>query len=129
MPKNSSRIGPYSRPNALAKLDGRRREAKLMAETRAELIEHIGGSPNAVQRRLIERAAVLALRLAIMDARAPDGGMSEKDSKEYVCWSNAYVRTLRELGPHAAPKRDLSAAEAMALLRDKYDIGGQHDDA
>lgn len=105
MAKNSSRVGPHSRPNALATLDGRRREAKLMSQTRAELIAHVGGKPNAIQRRLIERAAVLALRLALMDAKAPDGGMSEKDAREYLAWSNSYVRTLRELGPAVAEQR------------------------
>lgn len=103
MPKNSGRVGPYSKPNALAALDGRRREAKLIAQTRSELVAHVGGKPNAIQRRLIERAAVLALRLALMDARAPDGNMSEKDTREYLAWSNSYVRTLRELGPASMP--------------------------
>jgi hypothetical protein len=34
--------------------------------------------------------------------------MSERNAREYLCWNNAYVRTLRELGvkaitEHAGP--------------------------
>jgi hypothetical protein len=36
-------IGPYSRPHRLAKIDGRTKIAKLMRETRAALIAHVGG--------------------------------------------------------------------------------------
>lgn len=114
MPQTISKVGPYSRPPALAKLDGRRRESRLMRDTRAELVQHVGGSPSAVQRRLIDRAATLALRLALMDAKAPDGGMSERDAREYLCWNNAYVRTLRELGMQAAPAPKRTLAEYLA---------------
>jgi hypothetical protein len=56
-------IGPYSRPLALAKLDGRTREAALVRRVRAELTAHVGGNPTFPQRMLIDRAAVLALRM------------------------------------------------------------------
>ena len=49
----------------------------------AELTRHVGGRPSAVQRLLIERAAKLHLRLALMDAQTePGGGMSEKNARE-----------------------------------------------
>lgn len=121
--KTMKQIGPYSRPPALAKLDGRRREAKLMQQTRDELVAHVGGKPNAVERRLIERAAVLALRLAMMDAKAPDGAMSERDAREYLCWSNSYVRTLRELGVARGASSTLTSADALRILRDEYGVG------
>lgn len=117
MPKHTPSkppIGPYSRPHALAKLDGRRREARLMQEARAELVQHLGGSPSAVQRRLIDRAAILALRLAMMDAKAPDGNLTERDAREYLCWNNAYVRTLGQLGLKAAPPPAPTLAEHLA---------------
>lgn len=100
--QTSHQIGPYSGPHALSKLDGRRREARLMRDTAAELTGHLGHEPNPIERRLIDRAAVLALRIALMDARAPDGTMTEKGAREYLAWSNSYVRTLRELSSHAA---------------------------
>ena len=108
-------IGPHSRRIALGKLDGRRRESKLMRELTAELTAHVGGKPSAVQRRLIERATVLHLRLVLMDAAAePGGGMSERNAREYVCWHNAYIRTLRELGMKGAPERGPSLADHLA---------------
>jgi hypothetical protein len=88
-------------------LDGRRREAKLMAQLVADLTLHVGGAPSAVQRALIHRAAALHLRLSLMDAQTePGGGMSEKNAREYLCWSNAYARLLCQLGMAAAPTQN-----------------------
>lgn len=112
--KNRGPIGPYSRPPALAKLDGRRREARLMRDAVSELTRHVGGAPSVVQQRLIHRAAVLALRLAMMDAKAPDGAMSERDAREYLCWHNAYVRTLRQLGLKGAAQKGPDLASYLA---------------
>jgi hypothetical protein len=53
------RIHPRYRPVALAKLDQRTKEARLMRETRAELVAHVGGKPSAVQAAMIERACQL----------------------------------------------------------------------
>ena len=70
-----------------------------MREITEELTAHCGGNPSAVQRRLIQRAAILHLRLALMDEQIePDGSITEKHAREYLCWNNAYVRTLRTLG-------------------------------
>ena len=113
-PKTQHQIGPYSAPAALAKLDGRRRESRLMRDTVAELTAHVGGSPSMVEQRLIQRAAVLALRLEMMDAKAPDGALSEKDAREYLCWHNAYVRTLREIGVKGSAQRGPDLASYLA---------------
>jgi hypothetical protein len=95
-------------------IDGRRREAKLMREVVAELTAHIGGRPSAVQKRLIERTAVLQLRLTLMDAQAaPDGTMSERNAREYLCWHNSYVRTLRQLGLKGEPPRQPTLQEIL----------------
>ncbi len=98
-------VAPYSRPATLAKLDGRRREARLMREARAELVAHVGGNPSATQRALIEQCVQLRLRLAVMDrAFAEAGGaMTAHDSRTYLAWSNSYSRTLRQLGLKGAP--------------------------
>src|SRR5436309_1690459 len=67
------KISTYSRAyrnaSGLAKLDGSTREALLIARVRAELRAHVGGNPNPVQRALIERAALLSLRVAQLDAK------------------------------------------------------------
>ncbi|MEA2911099.1 MAG: hypothetical protein QOJ15_3180 [Bradyrhizobium sp.] len=97
-------IGPYSRPTVLGKIDGRRREAKLMRETRADLVRHVGGSPSAVQRQLIERAVMLSLQLQLFDAQALKSGgtMSERNSRQYLAWSASLCRALRQLGVKGA---------------------------
>ena len=106
-------IGPYSRPNALAKMDGRSREARLLQKTRADLIEHIGGKPTATQLSLIDRAAWLQLHVSLMDAKTMEEGgpSSERDSRQYLAWSNALTRILRDLGadkkPGQRPKQTL----------------------
>jgi hypothetical protein len=92
-------IGPHSRPHMLLKLDGRTKEARLMAATRAELTAHVGGRPSAVQRTLIERVARLKLYIELMDAKAIDaGGLTERDSRQYLAWSNSLRLALRDLG-------------------------------
>jgi heme oxygenase len=109
-------IGQGSRPSTLAKLDGRTREARLMRETRAALTAHVGGSPSATQRALIERACQLTLRLAAMDQRFADtGAQTEHDSRTYLAWSNSLTRTLRDLGHKAtASAHPTSIADLVA---------------
>lgn len=108
-------IGPHSRPNVLAKIDGRRREARLMQTVRDELTEHVGGNPSATQKALIERAAWLTLHVSLMDQKLMEQGdgatLSERDSRQYLAWSNSLTRTIRQLGVTdggAKPKRKLS---------------------
>lgn len=109
------RLGPYSRPRALARMDGRTKEARFLRDTRADLLRHVGGTPTVVQAALIERAVILSLRVAQMDAKAADGGvLTEHDSRTYLAWSNHLTRTLRQLG--------LKGGEGTAprSLRDAY---------
>ena len=113
------RVGPYSRPHVLLRLDGRRRESQLLAHVRAELTTHVGGSPSATERALIERAATLTLHISLMDTKAIEaGGMSARDSREYLAWSNALTRTLAllKLKPDAvrAPTLDDIKADIAA---------------
>lgn len=114
--RRAKRIGgAYSRI-ALGDIDGRLREARLMREITDDLTAHCGGKPSAVQRQLIQRAAVLHLRLALMDDQEPDGHMTEKTAREYLCWNNAYCRTLRLLGLKGTPERSPGLAEILAAM-------------
>jgi hypothetical protein len=80
-----------------------------MNDIRGALIAHVGGQPSATQLALIGRAVQLSLRIALMDQRfAESGGAGELDGKQYLAWSNALNRTLRELGLKAAPQRATS---------------------
>ncbi len=108
-------IGPYSRPAALAKLDGRTKEARLVRETRAALLEHVAGKPSATQAALIERAVQLTLRIAAMDRKfAETGAQTEHDSRCYLAWSNSLRLLLRDLGLKGAASAPPSLAEHLA---------------
>ena len=103
--KKVRRLGPYSKPAVLAKLDQRTKEAQILHDTREALTEHVGGSPSAVQRMLIERAAQLTLKLQQLDAEIAADGLSDHDTRYYICWSNALNRTLAQLGTKPAAAR------------------------
>jgi hypothetical protein len=79
------RLGPHTREHQLlAGLDWRTREGKLLAAARAELIAHVGGHPNNVQKALIERAARLALYIELMDRDAVEAGTMSERNKSSV---------------------------------------------
>ena len=115
MSEKPGAVGPYSSPITLAKLDGRTREGQLLRQHRRELLAHMGGSPSAPQRRLIELAGNLALQIALMDCRFVEAhAVTEREGRQYLAWVNAYRRTLQALGLEqsqrtAAPKSKLSA--------------------
>ncbi len=97
--KVHSRVGPYSSNGAVALIDGRSREAQYMKRARADLIAHVGGTPSAVQRNLIERAVRLMLGLELLDERLTHGqAFTAHDHNHYIAWSNALTRTLARLG-------------------------------
>jgi hypothetical protein len=87
------------RSQGVVKYDGRTRAARLLRDTRRNLLAHIGGTPSITQVALVERAAQLSLRLALMDGRTlADGMLTEHDDRNYLSWSNTLARTLRQLG-------------------------------
>jgi hypothetical protein len=114
------RLGPHTREHQLlAGLDWRTREGKLLAAARAELIAHVGGHPNNVQKALIERAARLTLYIELMDRDAVEAGtMSERNSRQYLAWVNALRLCLREIGVEEA-KPDKGASIASIVARHK----------
>src|ERR1700692_1333734 len=83
-------LTPYFARTTLAKLDQRTKEARLVRETHAALIAHVGGKPSAVQSELIGQAVQIRLRLAVMDKRfAETGAQTDDDSRTYLAWSNS----------------------------------------
>ena len=108
-------LGPYSRLNVLAKLDGRTREARMMRQFRIELTEHLGGKPSFTQAALIDRAAWLFLHVAQLDARAVNGReLTEHDARTYLGWSNTLNRCLRQLGLKATREELPSLSSYMS---------------
>jgi hypothetical protein len=113
--QNMMTIGPYSRLLARGTIDGRSRSGRFLKAFEAQLVDHVGGEPSAAQLMLIRRLASLALRCALMDEKAgEDGTFSERDGRQYLAWSNALARGLREIGYAAVPPPDLSLADYLA---------------
>src|SRR4249920_2497374 len=116
------KIGPHSRPDKLAIVDGRLAEGKLMARVRAELTQHLGGKPSATQKILIDRAAALSLRIHLMDREsARSREMSERNGRQYLAWHNSLTRLLRQIGMTPASARPLTPDEAL-----RWAQTGQH---
>ena len=108
-------IGPYSRPVRLAKLDKRTREYVVLEATRSELIKHLGGEPSTTQLAIIERCGWINLHICMLDAKAADSGaLSERDSRQYLAWSNSLVRTIRLLGIKGAAEKGPTIADHIA---------------
>ena len=118
MAVNQTGVGPYSRPAALAKLDGRTRAARLLRDTRRALLAHVGETPSATERALVDRATMLTVHLALMDEKAlrDVNGFSERDGRQYLAWSNSLERALRRLGLDASttPTDPVAALHAFA---------------
>ncbi|MGH7012549.1 MAG: hypothetical protein ACREEL_00065 [Stellaceae bacterium] len=114
MPFKARKLSPGSGPVVLAKLDQRTREARLMAETRASLIHHLGGDPSPVQAALVDRIALLTLHVALFDRKALEaGGLDERDSRSYLAYSNSLARALRQLGLQGVAPRPPSLADYL----------------
>jgi hypothetical protein len=96
------KVRVYTKPATLLKLDQRTREARLMRETRADLVKHVGGQPSATQRALIDRAVRLTLQLHLMDAKQADAPLTEHDGRTYLAWCNTLTRLMRQLGLEGA---------------------------
>jgi hypothetical protein len=100
---DSTLVGPYTRAPSLLRLDGRRREVKLLRQTRAELLGHVGPHPSATQRALVEVAVNLTLYVRLFDSKAlAAGGLSERDGRQYLAYSNSLTRALARLGLNKA---------------------------
>ena len=86
----------------------------MVRDTRKALVAHVGGKPSAVQRALIERASVLTLQVSLMDAKQANGGLTERDGRQYLAWVNTLSRLMRQLGMMGVAQRPLTLAETRA---------------
>ena len=114
-------VRPHSRPDTLAKIDGRTREARLLKACIRELTAHVGGKPSAVQSAVIGQLAQLRLRIEVMGRRMAEDGNGEMtlhDQKAYLAWHNSYTRGLHRLGVKAAaPEKARSLSDYLAAGR------------
>jgi hypothetical protein len=85
-----------------------------MRDVRAELTKHCGGSPRATQRLIINQAAMLTVRLHLMDQQSlQDEAMSERNGRQYLAWS-ALTRLLRQLGLKGAADKPPALQDYLA---------------
>lgn len=102
----------YSVPVRWAGITARSPEGRLIKGARADLIAQVGGQPSPAQRIVIERAVMLTVQLARMDAKALAGGaMSDHATREYLAWSNTLTRLLARLGLKGQPPKPRTIAE------------------
>ena len=107
--------GPYAGLARLSAPDLRTRYGRILKGVRDDLTAHVGARPSATQKMLIERAAQLSLRVAMMDDLAAAGKtLTDHDSRTYLAWSNTLTRTLRQLGLKGAEARPKSLADHIA---------------
>ena len=98
-PYSNLYTGRGSNTFGLSSVDLRTREGLLLARVRRELLEHVGPNPTYIQRHLIDRAAILSLRLAQLDYRIiEERPMTLLDNAQTVAWQNSLTRVLRMLG-------------------------------
>jgi hypothetical protein len=118
MAQNHRRIGPHSRlfARGSSAIDGRSREGRYLAAVRAQLVAHLGGSPSAPQRMIVDRLAVVALRLALFDEKIIAGSLTDNDARTYGALHNSFRLLIREIGLKAADARP-SLAETFARRR------------
>jgi hypothetical protein len=94
-------------------LDGRTREAKFLGRYQAMLLQHLGGSPSALEVVLIRRAARIALQLELLDSEVALRRPDKRRLREYAALNSGLIRILRSLGV-ADPPPDLDLASYLA---------------
>jgi hypothetical protein len=103
-------------------VDGRTREAKFLKAIEAELTEHLGGQPSAVQVLAIRRIARLTLQAELLDQKLHQiwdsgGGVgwSERDTRILTDLHRAIRMCLKEIGMRpAAGSRPPAIQEIIA---------------
>jgi hypothetical protein len=96
-------------------MDGRRAEARRMKEVKADLLAHLGGKASATQKMMIDRIAVLMLRVEMMDRKAMEiGGQTDHDQRVYLAWMNSVSKMLRHLGLEGPPAKTKTLADHLA---------------
>jgi hypothetical protein len=110
--KITRQIGAYSRPSSMAKVDGRTRHGRFIAAVRKRLSDHVGGNPSATQAVLIELAALMSLRIALLsDVVLSAAAIEERDDRQLVAWINSLARLMDKLGLKGAASRPRSLAD------------------
>jgi hypothetical protein len=94
----SRKLSIWSR-RPLAAIDRRTLEGRREKEVEAELVAHVGGSPSAVQKILIARAARLTVTVELMERRLIESGeVGDLNGRQVLAWVNSLRQVLVALG-------------------------------
>src|SRR6267378_3329243 len=89
----------------IVRVDMRTRHGRLLKQTRAALLEHVGPHSTVAQRSMCERIAFLELRCALFDQKLISGEFTGNDANTYYALVGAMRRCYSAIGlERAAPK-------------------------
>jgi hypothetical protein len=86
-------------------VNGNSVEGRFCRRYERELIQHLGGEDKVtvVQRRIAERAALVALHILRFDQRAHrEGGLSDRAIRDYLALDGRLLKMLDQLGIKAS---------------------------
>ena len=108
MPGPARPVAPYMRfekasanrgqKRGVVRVDGRTVHGRLLKNTRAALLEHLGPGVTIPQKAIIERIAWLELRCALFDQKQIDGTFTQYDADQHLALINALRRLYGSLG-------------------------------
>ena len=94
MASKSVKHGAY-----IARFDRRSRAGRCLSQIESELVAALGGSPSPQQILILQRAAVKAVRCALLEKELiKQGGLSCFVEKHYLAFSRSLREDLRCLG-------------------------------
>jgi hypothetical protein len=88
--------GPFSRD--ISRVDRRGKAGRLVKETQAALIEHIGGSPSVAELLLIQSISLKVCRLHLLGEALLAGDPIDADHNSVLAWSNSLRLDLQAIG-------------------------------
>lgn len=88
-PTNPDGSRNYKRARGFGRVDGRTREAKLLKQTKADLLQLLGRAPDPLESALIAQIARLTLQIALLDEKFASGQASNYDQGVYLSWTRA----------------------------------------
>jgi hypothetical protein len=111
----------YVCKTTLARLDKRTKAGRLLRAMKEQLTTHIGGNPTPPERLLIDRACVLALKVAQLDQRIlNDETITPADSQVYLSWQNNLRRTLIALNIRPSSVKAPTLADHLSAIANRH---------
>jgi hypothetical protein len=102
------------------KLDGRKKEARILKATRKELLGLLGHKPNGAELALVEQIAWLQLRLSTMNQRLVEGSYTHFDANVYNAHVNSLARCLSRLGVVGKLEKAKPATASLADIMARH---------